>query len=563
MNIFRWAFIGCFACIASFLLYIILQERRERTLLQESIEQLQERFAFPLPHEKPAVEIISNEPSQKELTADNWRSIQGKTRDTVVQIFAQSAELDLRQPYKTPMQYSSLGSGFFINDEGEIITNAHVVGNAVAIWIQIPSLGKRIFDVNVLGIAPERDLALLRISDDGRDAIREELGSIPYLTLGNSDLVRRADEVMALGYPLGQHSLKSTTGVISGYESSMIQMSAPINPGSSGGPLLNLAGEVVGVNSSGFVEAQNVGYIIPINELNIILPDLERERVLHKPFLGILYSNGTDALAEYLGNPAPAGSYVVEVVDSSILSKAGMQIGDMIYELNGHRVDAFGEMQVPWRDDKIAVTDYISRLAVGSNVHIVAYRKGDRKEFDVTLRQVEQPAIRKIYPAFEDIDYETIAGMDIMQLSVNHIAKFANKAPGLARYAELKNQSESVLVITNIVPTSRLARDRAIGEFATIKEVNGYKVTSLNELRSALKDSLKTGFLTMRVEDNLARLSDNIFVALPFDRIAKEEPQLAADCRRHITASSQELLYAWYEKSENQLSFDLGKSITV
>ena len=161
-------------------------------------------------------------------------------RDTVVQVFAQIAELDLMQPYKTPTQYGSRGSGFFINEHGHIITNAHVIDQAHAIWIQIPSLGKRLINVIVVGICPERDIALLRVADEDVDYIRSELGYIPYLVLGDSDKVRRSDEVLALGYPLGQESLKSTTGVISGREKNLIQMSAPINPGSSGGPLLNL-----------------------------------------------------------------------------------------------------------------------------------------------------------------------------------------------------------------------------------------------------------------------------------------------------------------------------------
>ena len=85
-------------------------------------------------------------------------------------------------------------------------------------------------------------------------------------------LVRRSDEVLALGYPLGQQSLKSTTGVISGREQHLIQMSAAINPGNSGGPLLNVNGEVVGINSAIIQGAQNVGYIIPINDLKMRLP---------------------------------------------------------------------------------------------------------------------------------------------------------------------------------------------------------------------------------------------------------------------------------------------------
>ena len=96
--------------------------------------------------------------------------------------------------------------------------------------------------------------------------LEKTLGEIPYLPLGDSDTAYRSDRVLTLGYPLGQESLKSTTGVISGQERDMIQISAPINPGSSGGPLLNNKGEVIGICTSGINDAQNVNYIIPINE---------------------------------------------------------------------------------------------------------------------------------------------------------------------------------------------------------------------------------------------------------------------------------------------------------
>src|SRR5207249_4901678 len=120
---------------------------------------------------------------------------------------------------------------FFINDEGDLITNAHVVNQAPTVWIQIPSLGKQIIDVDVLSVSPERDLALLRVKPEGLKTIRAALGSIPYLSFGDSDTVKRSEEVLALGYPLGQQSLKSTSGVISGREGHLIQMSAAINPG--------------------------------------------------------------------------------------------------------------------------------------------------------------------------------------------------------------------------------------------------------------------------------------------------------------------------------------------
>lgn len=480
-----------------------------------------------------------------------WRPVQEQIKDTVVQVFSQNVEIDIEQPFKTPNQYKTTGSGFFINDQGYLLTNAHVVASAKAVWIQIPSFGKRIFDTTVVGFAPDHDIALLRVCPEGFESIKAELKKVPHLTLGDSDRVCRSDEVMALGYPLGQESLKSTTGVISGRESNLIQMSAPINPGSSGGPLLDLNGMVVGINTAGILEAQNIGYIIPINEVKVVLPNLYKEKILRKPFLGILYNNGTEALTEYLGNPKPGGCYIVEVVKNSTLYKAGVFRGDMIYEINGHRIDMYGDMNVPWSEDKISITDYAARLSIGDTIKMVIYRNGKRKELTAPFSQMALPSIRKVYPAYEEIAYETVAGMVVMELTINHIAAMANKVPGLAQYAELKNQADPVLIISHVFPTSYMARTRTISKGTTINQVNGQSVHGLDEFRKALKKSLTTGFLTLQVSDNVMRVSDHVFVVLPFDKVMREQPMLAYDYRYPVSAFNKELALAWNASAQS------------
>jgi len=513
---------------------------RRQVQLEENWRVHQEDFLAigmsDTPGAKPKVieKIIS--------AAQLWRPVQEKVRDTVVQVFTQVSGVDLLQPYKPPTQGTAYGSGFFINEQGDLVTNAHVVNQAESVWIQIPSLGKRIIDVEVIGISPERDLALLRVTPDMLEVIRTELGSVPYLPFGDSDLVRRSDEVLALGYPLGQQSFKSTTGVISGREHHLIQISAPINPGSSGGPLLNIKGEVVGINSSGIVEAQNVGYAIPVNDLKIVLPDLYKVKILRKPFMGVLFNNGTEALTEYLGNPQPGGCYVVEVVKGSALDKAGIRRGDMIYEINGHQVDIFGEMSVPWSEDKVSITDYASRLSIGEDLNLIVYRNGVRKELSVKFSPATLPAIRRVYPGYEAIDYEIFAGMTVMELTLNHIQLLGDHASGLSKYAELKNQSEQALIITHIFPNSQLFRSRTLSLGTTINEVNGMKVKTLSDFRKALQKGIGGKFLTILASDNVTRASDNVFVVLRMNKVLEEEQRLAKDYKYTLTKTAKELL---------------------
>lgn len=470
-----------------------------------------------------------------------WRPVQEKVKDAVVQIFSHVAATNLLQPYAPPSHGAGCGSGFFISDQGHVVTNAHVVDQAT-VWLQVPSLGKRIIDVKIIGVSPDRDLALLQISQEGLDLIRKELGSVPYLPLGDSDLVHRSDDVLALGYPLGQQSLKSTTGVISGREQNMIQISAPINPGSSGGALLNTRGEVIGINTSGIVEAQNVGYAIPVNDLRIILPDLHKVKLLRRPFLGVLFNNATDAMTAYLGNPAPGGCYVVEVIKGSPLDKVGVKSGDMIYEINGYSIDIFGEMKLPFGEDKMSIIDYVSRLAIGENLNLVVYRNGVRKDFNLTFGLPEQPAIHEVYLGYEDVDYEVFGGMVVMPLTLNHLPLLGKQAPGLAKYVEAKHQSEPALIVTHIFPNSQLYRSRSLPVGATLNEVNGVPVKTLEDFRIAMKKSEQSGFLTVKASDNVTRKSENILVVLSWDKIVNEEPRLARDFRYPVTKLAQNIL---------------------
>lgn len=515
---------------------------QERTVTNVLLHKLQEELLQVSQREKNSVRT-----ADCAVEGKRWCDVQSKVKDTVVQIFSQIAEFNWLEPYKTPNQYQSSGSGFFFTDQGDIITNAHVVDQARAVSIQVPSTGKRRFEVDVIGVSPERDLAWIRLRPEERDALINILGKIPTLPLGDSDQVHRADEIMALGYPLGQQSLKSTTGVVSGREhlggQHLIQISAPINPGSSGGPSIDMQGAVVGINSSGIFGGgvQNVGYVIPVNEVALFLrqleqlPNLSTVKFLRKPFLGVLFNSGTESLVSFLGNPHPGGLYVVETHKNGPLNKIGVVAGDMIYELDGHRVDTFGEMSVPWSDDKVLLTDYISRLMFGDDVQMVVYREGKRKEFLFKLCQCEPMPVRRIYPGYEKIDYEVIGGMVVMQLSMNHVQQLLQNVPELVQYMEFKNQIDPTLIVTHVLPDSEAARSRSIGAGILLGEVNGIPVQTLAEFREAVRKSLSTGFLTIKTKDN-------VFTVLPFDKILNNEARLAENYYYPLSELAKSLL---------------------
>lgn len=502
--------------------YSALYVSKKVKLLQNKVillaSELTKKTSVPKKVAAPAVVAPAS------ITTRSWISVQNEIKNTVVKVVTDVAAFNWLEPYKTPAVSKGSGSGFFINADGDVVTNYHVVNQARLVQIEIPALGVERLEVTIVGASPERDLALLRLTERSKQKIKAELGDIPFLQYGNSDEVRRGQEVLALGYPLGVQSLKSTQGIVSGREKvkkqSCIQTTAPLNPGNSGGPAINASGQVIGINFAGIVQAQNVGYIIPINDVKSAIKDLNKIKLLRRPVLGCLLEPANNAMLRYLGNPDPGGFYVAKVYKNMIFEKVGMQEGDMIYELNGFTLDKFGRATVPWNEDKVSMVDILARLEVGDKVDMVVYRKGERKEVEFILEPRLIQPIRYIYPDFEEIDYETIAGAVVMQLAQNHIPLLAENSHGLISYEAPEKQHEPAIIISYVQPTSLLSKLRLLYPGLIITQVNGEPVKTLDEFRAAVRKSKSTRFLSIRT-------SDHLFVVFSTDNVVADEDRLA------------------------------------
>jgi Trypsin-like serine proteases, typically periplasmic, contain C-terminal PDZ domain len=455
-----------------------------------------------------------------------WIDVQRQVKNTVVKLVVDYASFNWLEPYKAPAVAKGSGSGFFINGDGDIITNYHVINDAQLIQIQIPALGIERLKAEIVGVSPERDVALLRLAPESKTRIEKELGKIPFLKIGDSDAVRRGQDVLALGYPLGVEALKSTQGIVSGRErislikQSCIQTTAPLNPGNSGGPSINSTGEVIGINFAGVVQAQNVGYIIPINDVKSTLKDMRKVKLLRRPVLGGLLEPANESMCLFLGNPQPGGYYIAKIFKNMLFEKVGIVEGDMIYEVNGFKLDRFGSATVPWNEDKVSMVDILDRLEIGDKVNMVVYRKGKLKEFSFILEPRFLQPVRYIYPDFEKVDYEVVAGLIVMELRQNHIQLLAEESHALLAYESPENQYDPALILVAIQPTSLASELRLLNPGAIITQVNGIKVTTLAEYRAAVKKSKSTRFLTMNTKDNL-------FIVLSTDKIVADEDRLA------------------------------------
>lgn len=469
----------------------------------------------------------------------NWTKLQEVMHNAVVQVFAQVGRFNWLEPYKIEEESESRGSGFLISEEGYIVTNAHVVHEAKRVWVHMPFFGREVIHVDVVGFCPERDLALLRIKPKELADIKARLQIVPFLRFGDSDLVRPTDSILVLGYPLGQYRLKSTMGIVSGreagYGQALIQMTAPVNPGSSGGPVLNSQGEVIGITIAMIYPANSVGYAIPINELKQILDNLYTENFVRIPFLGAQFIASNDSKAEYLGNPKPAGLYICKVLKDMLFDKAGIKAGDMLYEFNGFRLDAYGETIAPWSNDKTPFTDLIARVNIGEEIFVVIYRDGKRFEIKFKYELLPPYPIRRMYPDYENIEFETIAGMVIMQLAENHLPILLDYAPDLIKYMEAQEKEFPKLVITHVIPGSLSYQLRSILPGDIIKEVNGVKVTVIDELRAALEKSVSANYLTLIT-------GRDIFAAFSLEDILADELHLSKDFIYPLSKTVERLL---------------------
>ena len=239
-----------------------------------------------------------------------------------------------------------------------------------------------------------------------------------------------------------------------------LQIDAAINPGSSGGPLVSGDGYVVAINTAGIRQAENVGYAIPINEVKIVLSDLYTQKIVRKPILGAFTIKADEYLTAYLGNPQPGGAYIVELLPDGPLAMAGIKIGDMIYEVNGHRVDVYGELRVKEGRDKTSLFDYVTQFAIGETVHFVVYRNGEHIDVSIKLESRKPRGVERFFPWHETLDYEVFAGMVVMPLTLNHVRGMQEQMPGLMRFTLPTAMGEEALLISHIFSDSLVANRR-------------------------------------------------------------------------------------------------------
>jgi serine protease Do len=359
---------------------------------------------------------------------------------------------------KRPFRQRSLGSGFIISKDGYIITNNHVIENADEIVARLSD--SKEYTAKVVGRDPKTDIAVIKI--DAGDDLRAAV-------LGDSDSLRVGEWVMAIGNPFGLENT-ITAGIVSakgrfigqGNYDNFIQTDAAINPGNSGGPLINLKGEVVGINTAIFSRTGGnigIGFAIPVNLAKELIPELRDKGKVTRGWLGVYIQKVTPEIAESLGVEGTGGALVADVMADTPAKKAGIEVGDVITEYDGHKIKESNELPM-----------LVARTPIGRSAKVKLVRRGKEMTLSVDVGELRDEEIAS--SPTEGDDY----GLSVQPLT-----------PEIAESLGLDEQTKGV-VVASVEPGS-VAEDAGLRRGDVVLEVNQQSVDTIAAFRNAVKQA--------------------------------------------------------------------------
>jgi serine protease Do len=360
---------------------------------------------------------------------------------------------------------SGLGSGVIVSPEGYILTNNHVVDSAEKIEVTLND--RRSFTAKLVGADPPSDIAVLKIDASG----------LPTLPFGDSNKVEVGDLVLAVGNPMGVGQTvtmgiisakgRSTRGGLgSGSYEDFLQTDASINRGNSGGGLVNLKGELIGIPSQILSQTGvniGIGFAIPTAMARTVMDQLIKGGKVHRGLLGVTISDITQDLAAQFNFKGTQGALVQDVVAGQPAERAGIKPGDIITEFQGQRVE-----------DSARLRNQVAQTAPGSNVKFKVWRDGAEREFTATLAEVDSKTIAGGAEGEDSPAGSALSGVQVENLTAE-----------MTRRLNLPTGTRGV-VITDVNPNSGAA-DAGLQRGDVIEEVNRQPVANAREYEAALQ----------------------------------------------------------------------------
>ena len=385
---------------------------------------------------------------------------------------------DMFKEFGTPQTRKSaaLGSGFIIDEKGIVITNNHVIQDAEDIMVRVD--GNKEYKATVIGADPLSDIAVLQI--DSKEKF------IP-VTFGDSDKARIGDWVIAIGNPYGQGGTV-TSGIISARNRSIglsryedyIQTDASINSGNSGGPLFDMNGDVIGINTAilGKGGSIGIGFSIPSNSAKKVVSQLIEFGETKRGWLGVRIQVVTKEIAEIEKLDKPRGALVASVAEKSPSDKAGIKAGDIILEFNGTKINEMKELPI-----------IVAQTEVGKTVDVKIWR--NKKEINKKIKLGRLETSNDFKEEKKETKVETPEFSEIKTLKI--ITRLLNQKDIEQR--KLPNQTTG-LVITNIAKNSPV-KNLNIGD--VIVEVQKKKIKSIKDLEDIVDKALKSDQKTILI----------------------------------------------------------------
>jgi serine protease Do len=390
---------------------------------------------------------------------------------------------------QSPRRSQALGSGFVISEDGFIVTNNHVIQGADEVLIEFFEGFE--LEAEIVGTDPNTDLALLNVDSDK---------PLKFVTWGDSEAARVGDWVMAMGNPLGQ-GFSVSAGIVSargralsGSYDDYIQTDAAINRGNSGGPLFNLNGEVIGVNTA--ILSPNggsigIGFAMSSRVAENVIAQLRDFGETRRGWLGVRIQDVTDDLAEGLGLAEVRGALVTDVPEGPAL-EAGMEAGDMILSFDGVEVD-----------DTRSLVRQVGETTVGKEVRVLVFRDGKTETLRVTLGRREE-AERPIPASVNSTDPVT---SEVLGLTISNMTDELREQLGLDADAE-------GLVVADVAEDSE-AYEKGLRAGDLITEAGQEKVASVKDLEDRIEEARDAGRKTLLLL--VRREGDPRFVALSLE----------------------------------------------
>lgn len=414
----------------------------------------------------PAVVTVRSERKVKAETANNPFADDPLFR----QFFGGKAP----QMQQKPQIERGLGSGVIIESNGTILTNNHVVDGATTVKVDLPD--KRTFTAKVVGTDAASDLAVLKI----------EAQNLPVLPLGDSDKVRVGDVVLALGNPLGLRQTVTSgiisakgrqTGLSDGSFEDFLQTDAPINQGNSGGALVNMNGELIGINSQILSPSGGnigIGFSIPSNMAKSVMAQLLKDGKVHRGMLGVGIQDVTSELAENFGLKEVRGVIVNSTTPNGPAAKAGLKQGDVILSLNGVNIGDGNELR-----------NKVSESAPNTEVTIGYLREGKEQSAKVTLGEFEaKTSAKDKEKGSTDESEQGKLGITLQPLT-----------PQIAQQLGLKGITDGVVV--SDVKEGSPAEDAGIAQGDVILQINRQDVKTVDDVKTTIAKSKSNSVLLL------------------------------------------------------------------